>query len=1147
MGNPVRILHLEDDAADVELIQAMLEAADMSCTTTVVQTRDQYSDALNGEPYDVILADYRLPAYDGLSALRLAREVCPGVPFIFVSGTLGEDPAIEALTEGATDYVLKQKLSRLAPAINRALAEAENRRERRRAEEALRESEEKYRILFEMESDALLLMEAVTGRILDANRACTALYGYSRDELCRMNIADLSNEPEKTREAVERRVRHVPLRYHRKKDGTVFPVESVASNLEWKGQEVRIAATRDITERNRMENVLRESEERFRTLAEKSLVGVYIIQDGLFRYINPASAEMLGYTVDEIMDRLGPADLLAEEDRERVLDSIRLRTMGEMVSDHLEFHVRRKDGVFRLVEAFGSRALHQGRYAVLGTLIDITERKASEERLFQATKRWEQTFDAVPDLIAILDNDYRIVQTNKAMAARMGLTPEGCSGQVCYKAVHGTDAPPSFCPHARSLRDGKEHMVEVSEPRLGGDFIVSTSPIFDSHGQMIGSVHVARDITERKKAETALRTSQLQLTEAMDIAHIVYWEIDPASRTFVFNDPFYAFLGTTAEKEGGYRMAIEEYPKRFLPPEELGLVQRLVEQHRAGIDREVFFDVEHRVVRRDGEVRHALLRARVVRDGAGGIIRVYGALQDITERKRAAEELDRVNKRNRLLLESAGEGIFGLDSKGRVTFVNPVAAAALGYGPEELIGASCHDLIHSRRADGTPILEKDCPMNSTLTHGEAHRVANDVFWRKAGTCFPVEYTSTPIIENEVAVGAVVTFRDITEQRELEKRFRQAQRMEAIGTLAGGIAHDFNNILTPIIVHTEMALIDLPKKSPLKLSLEQVLKAGERAKDLVQQILAFSRQTEDKLVVLDIRPIVKEVLKLLRASLPTTIEIRKEIPPEPGSILADPIQIHQVLMNLCTNAAHAMRERGGVLSIGVANDSLDPSSAPGLQDLIPGSYLRLSVGDTGHGMKPEIMEHIFEPYFTTKEKGEGTGLGLAVVHGIATSLGGTIVVHSEPGKGSTFHVYFPIVERKPSAEVQEVAAHPRGTERVLFVDDEKSMIGAVRPMLEHLGYRVTTRTSGVEALELFRADPSRFDLIITDQTMPALTGIELAAEVLKIQPGIPILLCSGFSDLVNEEKAKAIGIRGYIMKPVLMREMATAVRRALDER
>jgi len=1029
MNKVIHILNLEDDAADAELIQATLEAADMACRTTVIQTRDQFTEALRRGGYDVILSDYSLPSYDGLSALRLMQELCPDIPFIFVSGTMGEDAAIEALTQGATDYVLKQKLSRLAPAVKRALHEAENRRERRR-----------------------------------------------------------------------------------------------------------------------VEIVLRESEERFRTLAEKSLVGVYIIQDNLFRYVNPALAEIFGYEPGEIIDTLRPVDFLTAEDRERVLDSIRRRTTAGIESDHLEFHIRRKDGVIRTVEVFGSRALHQGRPAVLGTLIDVTERRRSEERLFQASQIWERTFDAVPDLIAILDNDFRIVQANKAMAGRLGLTPEECPGQICHKAVHGTEAPPSFCPHVRSLRDGKEHMVEVSEERLGGDFIVSTSPMFDSQGEMIGSVHVARDITERKKAEDALRTSQLQLTEAMDLAHIVYWEMDPASRAFVFNDPFYTFCGTTAEQEGGYRMPIDEYATKFVHPKDVGTFNQLLEEYRYGSDQEVLFDVEHRIVRRDGEVRHALVRARVLRDGGGGVLRVHGALQDITERKRAEEELDRVNRRNRLLLESAGEGIFGLDSEGKVIFINPVAAMWFGYDSEELIDKHSHELIHYRKANGTPYPEEDCPICMTCKDGTIHHATREVFWKRDGTTFPVEYTSTPIMENRAPVGAVVTFRDVTEREVLEKRLRQAQKMEAIGTLAGGIAHDFNNILGAIIGCTELAQLKIPEDSPACGYLRKVLLAGNRAAALVQQILTFSRQRDLERKPLQITLVIKEALKMLRASLPSTIQIQQDIKSHSGMVMADPTQVHQVLMNLCTNAGHAMRESGGVLGVSISDADIDSESAGLSQGINPGPYVKLTISDTGHGMDRAVLDRIFDPYFTTKKPGEGTGLGLAVMHGIVSGYGGGVVVESEPGKGTTFHVYLPRMDMaKEAVKIESVEPLPTGRERILFVDDEQILLDVGESMLEHLGYEVVTETSSIEALELFREQPERFDLVITDMTMPNMTGDKLARELMKIRPHIPIILCTGHSRLISEEKAKDMGISGLMMKPLVLRNLAKKVRETLDKK
>jgi CheY-like chemotaxis protein len=343
-------------------------------------------------------------------------------------------------------------------------------------------------------------------------------------------------------------------------------------------------------------------------------------------------------------------------------------------------------------------------------------------------------------------------------------------------------------------------------------------------------------------------------------------------------------------------------------------------------------------------------------------------------------------------------------------------------------------------------------------------------------------------------------------------------------------------------------------------LEALLKAGARAGDLVQQILSFTRKTAKEFTPIRPHVIAKEALKLLRSSIPAFIEIREEIA-ACGKIMADPTQIHQVIMNLCTNAYHAMREEGGILEVSLRNvefglgiAELEPARGrskiriPQLEiDLNPGSYVRLSVSDTGHGMIPEVMERIFDPYFTTKEKGYGTGLGLSVVHGIVEAHGGAITVDSEPGKGSTFHVYFPKIEEAEEAmEAGPGGPLPTGTERILFVDDEPALVDLNKQRLERLGYEVVISTSSLEVLELFRAKPDQFDLVITDMTMPKMTGDKLARELMKIRPNIPIILCTGFSERISEEKAKEMGIRAFAMKPLVMRDLAETVRDVLDE-
>ncbi len=386
--------------------------------------------------------------------------------------------------------------------------------------------------------------------------------------------------------------------------------------------------------------------------------------------------------------------------------------------------------------------------------------------------------------------------------------------------------------------------------------------------------------------------------------------------------------------------------------------------------------------------------------------------------------------------------------------------------------------------------------------------------------------------------------DITEQKNLASQLQQAQKMEAIRTLAGGIAHDFNNILGAIMGFAELAEMEIPDEGRLKNYLKQVLKSTNRAKHLVRQILAFSRMREQEEKPMQLVPIITEALKMLRASIPTTIEIQSNLKRESGTVKADPTRIHQVLMNLCTNAAHAMQQTGGVLKIDLEDIDLGAEAVSRYPNLEPGPYVRLTVSDTGHGMDDAIKERIFDPYFTTKEKGVGTGLGLAVVHGIVNKHGGEVSVESEPGKGSAFQVLFPRSDVAENEATVFPESLPTGQGRILFVDDEALLVDIGRQMLERLGYEVEVRNNGTEALAAFQAEPDKFDVVITDQTMPKMTGEVLAKELLSIRPDIPIILCTGFSELIDKDKAKALGFRELAMKPLAIHDLGESVRKAL---
>ena len=391
---------------------------------------------------------------------------------------------------------------------------------------------------------------------------------------------------------------------------------------------------------------------------------------------------------------------------------------------------------------------------------------------------------------------------------------------------------------------------------------------------------------------------------------------------------------------------------------------------------------------------------------------------------------------------------------------------------------------------------------------------------------------------------MAAIRDVTEKKKLEGQLHHVLKMESIGTLAGGIAHDFNNIIGIILGNTELATDNVPEWNPARYNLEEILTACFRAKDVVRQLLSFARKTKLEKKPTNILPIVKDSLKLLRSSIPTSIELRQNMAKNVDTILADPTQINQILINLCTNADHAMLD-GGVIVITLKNVELDEDTVAQYADLNPGRYVNLVVSDTGHGIPREAIDRIFDPYFTTKELGKGTGMGLAVVHGIVKGHNGLITVESELGKGTTFSIFFPAVDKKAMVEAETGEELPTGDERILFIDDEESLVKMGHQRLERLGYTVDAMTSPIEALELFRSQPDQFDLVITDLTMPKMTGDKLVKEILNIRPDIPVILCTGFSEKIDEKKANAIGASDYIEKPLDKRDFAFNIRKVLD--
>ena len=556
-------------------------------------------------------------------------------------------------------------------------------------------------------------------------------------------------------------------------------------------------------------------------------------------------------------------------------------------------------------------------------------------------------------------------------------------------------------------------------------------------------------------------------------------------------------------------------------------------------------------------------------------------LEDLVEERTHA--LRESEQRWAATLSSIGDAVIATDDAGNIAFMNAVAENLTGWTFDGASGAHVAEVF--RIINEHTRVEVESPVVRVLREGMIVGLANHTLLvRKDGREVPIDDSGAPITDAAGGItGVVLVFRDIAERRQAEEalqrsheelevrvrertaelqqaydklmqetrerervegQLRQAQKMEALGTLTGGIAHDFNNMLAAIIGFTEIAMDGTPADSRLQRQLARVLEAGVRGRDLVRQMLTFSRQTEQEKKPLSLDSIVKETAKMLRASIPASISMRVEVKSESCYVFADPVQIQQVVMNLCTNSAHAMREKGGILDIELSECSVSPSGGRS-QGIKPGLYVKLTVRDTGAGISPEIIGKIFDPFFTTKKPGEGTGLGLSVVDGIVTQHDGYITVASEPGEGSVFTVYLPRVAGIAPTETARGDAVPGGSERVLFVDDEEALVEMGQELLEALGYRVTTRTRSTDALATLKADPTAYDLIITDQTMPDMTGIELAKAVLALRPDMPVILCTGFSHLVDADQARAAGIREFALKPLTKAEIAETIKKVLD--
>jgi PAS domain S-box-containing protein len=783
------------------------------------------------------------------------------------------------------------------------------------------------------------------------------------------------------------------------------------------------------------------------------------------------------------------------------------------------------------------------------------KRKQTEVALRKSEALYRAMVEDQSELITRFSPDLSLLFVNEAYCRYFGeerekLLKEGFMHHVppaererlqAHLASLGVSNPAARIEHQVVAAGGEIHWMQWIDHAF-----------FDGAGNLLEIQAVGRDITEQKRAEEELRAAHRSLSEIIDFLPDPTFVIDSKGQVIAWNRAIEEMTGVEAKAilgKGNYEYALPFYGlRRPLLIDLVFLSDAEIEEKYSTLRREAGVVIAETYLPffRGKEV-FLWGKASPIYDEKGKVIGAIESIRDITDAKRVENAVRESERGFREILENIELASIIMDKQGRVIFCNDFLLGVTGWRREELTGADLVEVLvaEESRAETRLVFEEMIGTGKTLAHFE-----NDILTRNAERR-TVRWNNTMFRDSLGEIQGVTCIgEDITERKQLERQLLQAQKMEAIGTMAVGIAHDFNNILAAILGYTELSLLGVTETSPLHGHLSQILSSTMRARDLVRQILTFSRQQlELESVPMDLKPVFEETLKFLRATLPATIAIRSHISAQDLIAQINPTQLHQILVNLAANAAHAMRERSGVLVLSLEKVALEAAKAFQHWELEPGPYLRISVADCGHGMDAITMERIFDPYFTTKPVGEGSGLGLSIVHGIVTRHQGAISVTSEPGKGTRFEILIPEADSAPPDQTELEHGKPvtGGTERILVVDDEELLVDLLTQNLTLLGYSVVGTTSSEEALEIFSSNPTQFDLVITDLSMPHLTGLDLAVKMHALTPDIPIILCTGFSESISEETASDLGIQGIMFKPCSRTNLAESIRTVLDRR
>lgn len=1147
----LRVLIVEDNDDDAALLLRQLRKANYDVDYGRAESADEVVAALKNSSWDLILSDYGMRDFNGLDALELLHNTGLDIPFIIISGSIGEETAAALMRHGVSDYLMKDNLERLGPAIARELHEAENRREKAEAEVALVESEERLKLALSAAGMGAWEWDLSTDDMIWSPE-CSAIWGIlvggaKASDVRRLIVAeDQEMVNDRHRFAISSRS-SVKIKYRFKRSDGVIVWLAESAKCQYKdGKPTRVVGTlRDITRDQQAEEALMEAEHRYRIIAETASDAVISTDSrGKILFANPSTETIFGYERNELIGK----------NVSTLMPSNSSHHHGNGMDEYMRTGQRRSDwsrtegtGITKAGNEIAVQ-ISLGEYKtdrqhVLTAFVrDITKQKESQDRLIESEKIFRALVEATTQYVWQLDRDGRNTDmpywwhelTGQDMQESLNygwlqyVHPED-RDQVQRAYENGINTISTVTVHLRVLtvNDGYRH------------FVARGVPIPDAEGSHAHWVCTLTDINDRMSAEFALRESEQRLRTILNTepecvkvlslkGEII--DINPAGLRFLEADSVAQVAGHTAES--------------ILLPEFVDGFNRAIHSVIGGNA----VEMEYVITGLKGTPRRLGMQAVPLRNSEGEIDSILAVSRDMTEKRATEEALRESEARYRNLFENNPYPMWVYDVETlRFLAVNESAVNHYGYSRDEFRSMKITDI--------RPIDDQEEVLRMARENAKAENAHHT--WRhmkKSGEVIHVEVTSHPLAF-EGTQARLVLAHDISERkaaedklRASEEQLRQVQKLESIGTLAGGMAHDFNNMLTAINGYSDLILRKIGPDDPLRKNVNEIRKAGERSAELTRQLLAFSRRQIMQPQLLSLNDIIAETTGMMQRLIGKGIEIKTNLEPELANIEADPGQLSQVLVNLVINARDAMPE-GGVINIETANVLLDAEYASRHIDVTPGDYAMLSVSDNGIGMDEATRKRVFEPFFTTKAVGQGTGLGLSTAYGIVKQSGGTIWVYSEPEVGTTFKIFMPRTTANVGPSFLESSQNDLqiGTESILLVEDEEAVRSLAKEILESCGYTVTEARDGAEAIERLKEHNGEFELMVTDIVMPGIGGRELARYVGEHFPDIKILCTSGYTDdaviihgLIDDEL-------NFLQKPFTFSALSKKARLVLDSK